>query len=114
MRADNLKVVYDFDNSAFVDAFTQRGFYVANCSQSNYAYTELSLGSSLNANYLDTLGASSDTEADALVENSSVHEFLKEPGIYGRRLRNGIYLVPMGRGGCLLPIYAAPIPVKQL
>ena len=80
MRDDNLKVVYDFDNSVFIDNLTQRGFYVANCSQSNYAYTELSLASSLNANYLDTLGAGDDVQADFLIQNSSVRLFLKNHG----------------------------------
>ena len=80
MRADNLKVVYGFDNSAFINALSQRGFYVANCSQSNYAYTELSLASSLNANYLDVLGASHDAQADSLIQDSSVRLFLKKIG----------------------------------
>ena len=81
MRADNLKVVYGFDNTAFIKDLSQRGFYVANCSQSNYAYTELSLASSLNANYLDVLGASHDAQADSLIQDSSVRLFLKTVGI---------------------------------
>ena len=32
------------------------GFYVADCSQSNYGWTQLSLSSSLNMNYLQDLG----------------------------------------------------------
>ena len=31
------------------------GFYVANCSQSNYPRTDVSLGSSLNLDYLQNL-----------------------------------------------------------
>ena len=80
MRADNIKVVYGYDNTAFIDALTQRGFYVATCSQSNYAYTELSLASSLNMNYLDKLGAANDYQADTLIRDNSVRQFLKNHG----------------------------------
>ncbi len=54
-RSDLLKSAYGFDNSGFVDELEQRGFFVAKCSQSNYARTELSLGSSLNMQYLQEL-----------------------------------------------------------
>jgi hypothetical protein len=47
---------YQFDNSTFLNDLENLGFYVARCSQSNYAQTELSLSSSLNYNYLDALG----------------------------------------------------------
>ena len=45
----------EFDNTDFIHELEDRGFYVARCSQSNYARTELSLASSLNFNYLDQL-----------------------------------------------------------
>ena len=54
-RADLLKQAYGFDNSEFVNELEQRGFFVAKCSQSNYVRTELSLGSSLNMQYLQKL-----------------------------------------------------------
>ena len=38
-----------------------RGFYLAECSQSNYARTSLSLGSSLNMEYLETFFPRDDT-----------------------------------------------------
>jgi hypothetical protein len=53
---------------------------VANCSQSNYAYTEPSLASSLNINYLDSLGAANNTTADPLINNNSVRQFLESHG----------------------------------
>ncbi|HTX92047.1 MAG TPA: sulfatase-like hydrolase/transferase [Anaerolineales bacterium] len=79
-RADTLKVVYDYDNSAFVDALAGRGFYVAGCSQSNYAYTQPSLTSSLNMNYLDALSVTSNTQADPLLQQNAVRKFLKSRG----------------------------------
>jgi len=54
-REDFLNIVYEYDNSEFINALEDRGFYVAACSQSNYVRTEISLGSSLNMMYLQDL-----------------------------------------------------------
>ena len=54
-RADTLIESYDFDNSEFVETLESLGFYVAECGQSNYSQTELSLSATLNATYLDAL-----------------------------------------------------------
>ncbi|HLD92828.1 MAG TPA: hypothetical protein VI703_01310 [Anaerolineales bacterium] len=54
-REDGLLDAYGYDNSSFVNALEQRGFYVAQCSQSNYVRTEISLASSLNMMYLQDL-----------------------------------------------------------
>jgi hypothetical protein len=54
-RADLLKQAYSFDNSGFINELEKRGFFVAQCSQTNYTRTELSLGSSLNMQYLQDL-----------------------------------------------------------
>jgi len=55
-RDDDLLQYYQFDNTPFINELENLGFYVARCSQSNYAQTELSLSSSLNFDYLDALG----------------------------------------------------------
>jgi hypothetical protein len=54
-RADLLQEAYGFDNSEFLRELEQRGFFVAECSQSNYVRTEISLASSLNMQYLQEL-----------------------------------------------------------
>jgi hypothetical protein len=54
-RADLLKQAYGYDNSEFLQGLKERGFYVADCSQTNYVRTEVSLGSSLNMLYLQEL-----------------------------------------------------------
>lgn len=56
-RADMLQTVHGFDNAEFVDALEQRGFIVASNSQANYPRTLLSLSSSLNMQYLDTMSS---------------------------------------------------------
>ena len=54
-RADLMKSAYGYDNNDFVNALEKRGFYVGQCSQSNYTRTEISLTSSLNLSYLQDL-----------------------------------------------------------
>ncbi|MGD8456032.1 MAG: hypothetical protein PVF83_06590 [Anaerolineales bacterium] len=50
-RADNL-LLLGYDNSPFLDELREIGFFVADCSQSNYQRTALSLSSSLNMDYI--------------------------------------------------------------
>jgi hypothetical protein len=54
-RADLLKRSFGIDNSGFIQSLEGMGFYVAECSQSNYNRTEVSLASSLNMDYLQNL-----------------------------------------------------------
>jgi hypothetical protein len=54
-RQDTLQQVYEYDNEAFIRFLRERGFYVADASRSNYAQTGLSLGSSMNMDYIDAL-----------------------------------------------------------
>jgi hypothetical protein len=54
-RADLLQQAYGFDNSEFLQELEARGFFIVECSQSNYVRTEISLGSSLNMQYLQEL-----------------------------------------------------------
>ncbi|HTX90032.1 MAG TPA: hypothetical protein VMC09_02350 [Anaerolineales bacterium] len=55
-RADVLKKMDQIDDSQFMQYLKDTGFYVAECSQSNYDTSELSIGSSLNMDYLQNLG----------------------------------------------------------
>lgn len=52
-RADVLQQLYELDNTEFLTALQERGFYVTESSQSNYTQTSLSLASSLNFDYLE-------------------------------------------------------------
>lgn len=54
-RQDVLQEFYKFDNSDLVEGLRARGFYVADQSSSNYIQTMLSLTSSLNMDYLQTM-----------------------------------------------------------
>lgn len=54
-REDILDQVVGYDNSAFIDALKERGFYVPDCAFSNYDGTLQTLMSVLNLDYLDAL-----------------------------------------------------------
>jgi hypothetical protein len=62
-RDDLLKEAYGYDNSEFVNGLRERGFYVSECSQSNYVRTEVSLASTLNMSYLQGLDPAFDPES---------------------------------------------------
>lgn len=81
-RADILETRYAYDNSEFLNELEQMGFFVANCSQSNYGLTSLSLTSSLNFRYLDELYPI-DPDAKtgpAIIKDSAIHKILKSWG----------------------------------
>jgi hypothetical protein len=84
-RSDVLKK-YGYDNSDFLNSLRDLGFYVADCAQSNYAQTKLSLTSSLNFNYVDALdkrfaaGSDDRTGMDALIHHSAVRKSLEKAG----------------------------------
>jgi hypothetical protein len=84
-RQDILEALYEFDNSSFLKNLSDRGFYVADQATSNYIQTMLSLSSSLNMDYLQTLkteGTELENRGDLidLVENSRVRDFLAQKG----------------------------------
>jgi len=76
----------DYDNSEFIGYLEEKGFYVADESSANYAWTELSLTSSLNLDYLDilpeTIGEeTSDTlPLEVMADRNRLFEFLKSRG----------------------------------
>lgn len=55
MRADALEQSMGYDNSPFIQELKDLGFYVAACSRPNYEYTQASLASALNMEYLPAL-----------------------------------------------------------
>jgi len=79
-RQDVLRDKLNYDNSPFLDALRDRGFYVADCSQSNYAYTEYSIPSSLNYDYLESLGATAHKDRIALLKHGAVRSIFEAEG----------------------------------
>jgi hypothetical protein len=62
-----LRDVFGFDNSPFLQALEQRGFFVAHDAAANYPRTSLSLASSLNMQYLDDVSRRTNGEGQERV-----------------------------------------------
>ena len=85
-REDNLMAAYGYDESGFIKDMQDMGFYVAQCSASNYMRTEPTLSSVLNMDYLPGMdpGIKSDSWSRApmwnLIRNSLVRQKLEAAG----------------------------------
>jgi len=91
-RADVLESLYGLDNTPFVSALQERGFYVPAMARANYADTVYSLSSSLNMAYIsdapEALRPGVDTDQEellrealaGLIQQSRVAGFLKDQG----------------------------------
>jgi hypothetical protein len=85
-RADLMQQAYKYDNTAFISRLEEMGFYVANCSQSNYMRTDIALASTLNMDYVQNL--SDKFKADTwnraplyeLLKHGAVRKTLEEAG----------------------------------
>ena len=85
-RDDYLLQDQGYNNSTFLRELENLGFFIANCSQSNYAQTQLSLASSLNMNYLQGLGGqfnpnnTSRVGVDELIRHGVVRQAFESMG----------------------------------
>ncbi len=83
-RSDALLEDYGLDNSVYLDALRQIGFYIADCSRSNYGYTQASIVAALNMDYLDNLGpylqSMNSDDIWILLKQSRVRRLLENAG----------------------------------
>lgn len=84
-RSDVLKKAYGYDNSSFLKDLERLGFYVADCSYSNYMWTPLSISSTLNMGYLQdnpayTAATNKDIVTEDLIKHSLVRQRLESTG----------------------------------
>jgi len=84
-REDALRNEFNFDNSAFLNELRDMGFYIADCSRSNYSYTQASITATLNMNYISELNEIMD---EIGLETSDVWVMLKQSTV--RKLLEGI------------------------
>ena len=85
---------YELDNEPFLDELRQMGFYVANCSQANYAQTELSMVSTLNMAYMDELIDESNPDRSQLwplLRHNTVRLLLEDLGYNTVAFETGYY-----------------------
>ncbi|MDX1436251.1 MAG: hypothetical protein R3335_05545, partial [Anaerolineales bacterium] len=96
-RDDVLEEVFEYDNTPFLESLEEQGFYVAYCSLSNYAQTELSLASSLNFNHLEALderlapGSANRSPLWPLINQSAVRTILEDLGYSTVAFETGYY-----------------------
>jgi hypothetical protein len=111
-REDVLQEIYGLDNSDLTSFLGSRGFVVAEQAQANYMQTALSLATSLNMSYMDTLASvlgprSQDREPlVGVIRHSLVRESLAKQGYelvafssgsYFTEVRDAdVYLSPFG------------------
>lgn len=85
------------DNNVFLQTLTDKGFYIANCSNSNYFFTSLSLTSSLNFEYIkdiDTIFTPENTDEtllDYYLKNNKVRAMLEDSGYTTIAFETGYY-----------------------
>jgi hypothetical protein len=92
-RNDILQTIYDFDDSSFLNALKARGFYIAEEASSNYIQTMLSLSSSLNMDYIQSLkadGVKIENRADliSILQDGKVRSVLAQNGYQTVSFRN--------------------------
>jgi hypothetical protein len=85
-RSDVLKKSFKYENNEFIQEIKRMGFYIADCSRSNYSFTRPSLSSSLNMDYLDIVApeVTSDNKnilaLDKYIQQNLVQAKLKDLG----------------------------------
>lgn len=85
-RDDVLLQDHGLDNKPFLSELESLGFFIARCSQSNYSQTQLSLASSLNMDYLQSIGEqftpdiTSRLGLDELIRHGQVRQALEDLG----------------------------------
>lgn len=94
---DVLAETFNYDNSEFYRQLEQRGFFVSRSSRSNYCRTLLSLASSLNLTYLDSLAGWDASDRSPLLRM-----------IWSSRLARSLRLA-----GYKSVVFASPLPTTE-
>ncbi len=113
--ADTYREVYGFDNDAFFNYLSAKGFYVAPRARANYPHTYQCIAAALNMQYLDPLVKQMGEEARnrdpiySALRHSRVRRFVEERGYKFVSFATGFhpteikdadeYLVPPGQKG---------------
>ena len=101
-RGDILAELYSFDNSGFLDALQNRGFYVADQSHTNYVHTDHSLIASLSGNYLDSARLD-----PASADRTILHGYPNKDAHLQRLRQLGYQIIALQDADALLQLYAA-------
>jgi hypothetical protein len=112
-RQDVLAEYYGLDNSPFLDALRQKGFYVASRSESNYPGTVSSLTSALNMSYLDEIKGAVRIDGDAWAASHAIGQnlvarLLRARGYSFVAFANGIGMTEAREADVFLDVDHAP------
>jgi len=111
-RADMLQTIHGYDNTAFIAELENRGFVVAQKSQANYPRTLLSVASTLNMQYLDSISDAMDSShswwpAGDIIQHSEIRQFLEQEGYQTVFISSGWDLTDIRDG----TYYLKPYPI---
>lgn len=113
-RSDMLKDEYGYDNSRFLQDLRELGFYVADCSKSNYSYTPSSMSSALNMDYLENFAADIITENRSfydlgeVIKHSKVRELFSDLGYQYVTFDTDIWWLDSTDADIFISQYASP------
>jgi len=94
-REDMLKQAYGYDNSGFTGYLRSRSFLVGSRSRSNYSHTYLSLASSLNMTYLDSVADRLGPESD---DHSALLHMIGDSRVVKELRRRGYTIASVASG----------------
>jgi hypothetical protein len=82
---DQLREMFEFDNSAFENQLVSRGFHIVPGSRSNYDFTPFSISSMLSMNYLQNIVGRNSSKQDmnicsGLINHNNLWNFFKTNG----------------------------------
>jgi len=80
MREDALLRDMNFDNSSFIEGLEEMGFFMPDCSMSNYGYTLASMTSALNMDYVQNLNVEDVNDTWVLLKQSKTRQQLEAIG----------------------------------
>lgn len=116
--AETLEEVYGYDNSEFLAFLEAAGFNVIRDAVANYSMTPLSLASSLNMEYLDTLASAEGTQSSdykplySLMADNSVCRVLRTHG-YTHVHVGGSYWEPTSKNVYADVCYSPPGRISE-
>ena len=92
----SLQKDFNFDNSEFILALSERGFYIPSTNYSNYPYTLLSVSSTINMQYLNFLIDEFGTES---TDKNPIYEIEKKNIVMKNLKSKGYHITSFYAGG---------------